>query len=115
LENIVFNPGDNNSLSWDPSQITVQVQSLDYDINNIEYTGPISEQVVDITIDAVNDQPLFGGIEQIDAVEDNEYIIDNLSISDVDEADDQTAEYTFTITVESGLINFQDGAEGLFN
>ncbi|PML08453.1 hypothetical protein BCT86_08605 [Vibrio breoganii] len=115
LENIVFNPGDNNSVSWDPSQIRVQVQSVEYDINNIEYTGPISEQVVDISIDAVNDQPLFGGIEQIDAVEDNEYIIDNLSISDVDEADDPTAEYTFTITVESGLINFQDGAEGLFN
>ncbi|MDN3715835.1 retention module-containing protein [Vibrio breoganii] len=114
LENIVFNPGDNNSVSWDPSQIRVQVQSVEYDINNIEYTGPISEQVVDISIDAVNDQPLFGGIEQIDAIEDNEYVIDNLSISDVDEADDPTAEYTFTITVESGLINFQDGAEGLF-
>ncbi|CAM4145776.1 retention module-containing protein [Vibrio neonatus] len=116
LESIFFNSGDNNATNWNPSQIKIQVQSVEYDVNGVEYTNPaaITEQVVDLTIQEANDQPLFGGVTPIDAIEDNEYIIDNLSISDVDEVDDPDAIYTFIISVESGLLNFQDGAETLF-
>ncbi|GEA50749.1 type I secretion C-terminal target domain-containing protein [Vibrio inusitatus NBRC 102082] len=116
LEKIIFNPGNNNSLNWDPSQITIQVQSVEYDLNGVEYTDPdtISEQVVDLVIDAVNDQPVFGGVADLTSLEDDELNINGLSISDPDTADDPLAVYTFTISVDSGLINFVDDAEALF-
>ncbi|GAM68118.1 RTX toxins [Vibrio sp. JCM 19236] len=114
LDKIVFNPGDNNSSNWDPAQLTVKVQSVDTDFNGTEYLGPEAVQVVDVTIEEVNDQPVFGGVSDLVALEDNEYNITNLSIADPDIADDPTAIYTFTITVDSGLLNFGPDAEANF-
>ncbi|OBT09449.1 hypothetical protein A9264_09280 [Vibrio sp. UCD-FRSSP16_10] len=116
VDSLIFNPGNNNSLNWDPTQITIQVQSVEYDINGIEYTddSAISEQVVTFTIDEVNDQPIFEGIADLTVVEDDELIINGLSIADPDTADDASTDYTFTISVDSGLLSFIDNAEALF-
>ncbi|CAM3049257.1 retention module-containing protein [Vibrio rarus] len=116
LEMIIFNPGNNNNLNWDPAQITIQVQSVEYDINNNEITdnNAISEQVVDLTIEAVNDQPVFGGLADLTSIEDDQLNINGLSIADPDTQDNPMAEYTFTISVDSGLLNFIDDAQDLF-
>ncbi|GEM79227.1 retention module-containing protein [Vibrio superstes] len=114
LDKLVFNPGDNNSSNWDPAQLTIKVQSVDKNFNGNEFLGPEVVQVVDVTIEEVNDQPVFGGVNDLVALEDNEYNITNLSISDPDTADDPTSIYTFTITVDSGLLNFGPDAEANF-
>ncbi|WP_261818074.1 retention module-containing protein [Vibrio gallicus] len=114
LDKIVFNSGDNNSSNWDPAQITVKVQSVDTGLNDFQSLGSATEQVVDISIEAVNDQPMFGGVADLTSVEDDEYNITNLSISDPDTADDPLAVYTFTISVDSGLLAFADDAEQQF-
>lgn len=114
LDKIVFNPGDNNSSNWDPAQLTIKVRSVDEDFNGNEFLGPEAEQVVNVTIEEVNDQPVFGGLSDLVALEDNEYNITNLSIDDPDIADDPSAIYTFTITVDSGLLNFASDAESNF-
>ncbi|OED97268.1 retention module-containing protein, partial [Vibrio breoganii] len=114
LDKIVFNPGNNNSSNWDPAQLTVKVQSVDTGLNSFEALGPEAIQVVDVTIEEVNDQPVFGGVTDLSSVEDDEYNITNLTISDPDTADDPTAIYTFTISVDTGLLSFVDNAEALF-
>ncbi|PMO56542.1 hypothetical protein BCT07_14735 [Vibrio breoganii] len=114
LDKIVFNPGNNNSSNWDPAQLIVKVQSVDTGLNSFEALGPEAIQVVDVTIEEVNDQPVFGGVTDLSSVEDDEYNITNLTISDPDTADDPTAIYTFTISVDTGLLSFVDNAEALF-
>ncbi|WP_026026407.1 type I secretion C-terminal target domain-containing protein, partial [Vibrio breoganii] len=59
-----------------------------------------------ITVNPVNDEPEISDISTQAGLEDTDTLITDIQISDVDEADDPSASYNVTITVDSGVLSF---------
>ncbi|MEZ8823088.1 retention module-containing protein [Vibrio amylolyticus] len=113
LDKIVFNSGqhnsdDGNALGID-APLTITVQSVDKDADDNEYLGPPRSFDVALTIDAVNDQPTFVNVSDLETKEDNAVAINTFTIADVDATfDDPDAEYALTLEVDKGSLTYND-------
>ncbi|WP_237668436.1 T1SS-143 repeat domain-containing protein, partial [Vibrio sp. V38_P2S17PM301] len=105
LDSIIFNSGDANSNNWAES-LHVKVQSVDTGLDGSQNLGPAQEFDVNVKVDAVNDQPVFNDITDVEMTEDSTILLKDFTIADVDaELDDPNAEYVLTLHVDSGILN----------
>ncbi|MEH0689017.1 retention module-containing protein [Vibrio cholerae] len=116
LDKIVFNSGDRNSDSQSVTAIdkplTIKVQSVDSDAQGVEVLGTPAEFSVMLLIDAVNDQPRFVNVVDVDTLEDTSVALNTLQIDDIDTAlDDPDAMYHLTLSVDKGSLLVLSDAE----
>ena len=116
LDKIVFNSGDRNSDSQSATAIdkplTVKVQSVDSDPQGVEVLGTPAEFSVMLLIDAVNDQPRFVNVLDVDTLEDTSVALNTLQIDDIDSTlDDADAMYHLTLSVDKGSLLVLSDAE----
>ena len=120
LDKIIFNSGQHNSDGTEKGingPIHISVQAVDKDTSGTESLGPKSEFDVALTIDPVNDQPVFTKVENLATSEDiaGGLAITSLTIADVDATyDDPNALYTLTLQADSGTFEFKSDANVTF-
>ncbi|HHX8276984.1 TPA: retention module-containing protein [Vibrio diabolicus] len=104
LDQVVFNSGDRNDNSWGGS-LHFKVQAVDTGLDGRQSLGSAEEFDVAVDVEAVNDQPDFVNVIDVETPEDNAILLDTFGISDVDAVlDDPTAEYVLNIAVDSGYL-----------
>ncbi|MFH4572889.1 retention module-containing protein [Vibrio diabolicus] len=104
LDQVVFNSGDRNDNSWGGS-LHFKVQAVDTGLDGRQSLGSAEEFDVAVDVEAVNDQPEFVNVIDVETPEDNAILLDTFGISDVDAVlDDPTAEYVLNIAVDSGYL-----------
>ncbi|HHF3035865.1 TPA: retention module-containing protein [Vibrio diabolicus] len=104
LGQVVFNSGDRNDNSWGGS-LHFKVQAVDTGLDGRQSLGSAEEFDVAVDVEAVNDQPEFVNVIDVETPEDNAILLNTFGISDVDAVlDDPTAEYVLNIAVDSGYL-----------
>lgn len=105
IDKVVFNSGDQNQGTWDPEQLTIKVQSVDTGYDGVKHLGPISQFEVGVVVEAVNDRPYFDSIANLQTAEDTAVFVKGFTINDIDATlDDPAADYTLTLSVDSGTL-----------
>ncbi|WP_028025430.1 retention module-containing protein [Enterovibrio calviensis] len=103
LSSLIFTPGDANELNWN-GQLEVSVRAID---NGVEAeSGLWVNQVIDVTVSAVNDAPdLTVPASTQRAEEETPLLIESIQVKDVDVNDTNGSEITVRLSAENGTMN----------
>ncbi|WP_281544452.1 retention module-containing protein [Grimontia sp. SpTr1] len=105
LSSLIFTPGDANENNWD-GQLEVSIRAVD---NGVEADSSLwVNQVIDVTVTPVNDEPELTLPTSLEAEEETTLLIESIQVKDVDANETAGGVISIRLSAIDGVIGLPD-------
>ncbi|USH03897.1 retention module-containing protein [Grimontia kaedaensis] len=105
LSSLIFTPGDANENNWN-GQLEVSIRAID---NGVEAESSLwVNQVIDVTVTPVNDEPELTLPTSLEAEEETTLLIESIQVKDVDANETAGGNISIRLSVIDGVIGLPD-------
>ncbi|CZF79088.1 Poly(beta-D-mannuronate) C5 epimerase 1 [Grimontia celer] len=105
LSSLIFTPGDANENNWN-GQLEVSIRAVD---NGVEAESSLwVNQIIDVTVTPVNDEPELTLPTSLEAEEEIELLIESIQVKDVDANETAGSTISIRLSAIDGVIGLPD-------